>query len=710
MPGGAWHLLCLKVLRKVRFAFRTVVRGLTKEPEVSSRLVSRCLLFVITVLFVAHSAFAAKPSDSLLPTTTKGYLSIASMKQLGEQFDRSTFGQLASDPAMKPFVEDVKHQLRQQGLRQLEQLGLTWDELDGLPTGEVALAVIQVPGDDGAIALVADVTGHGPQAQAQLAKITDRLVKNGAKRLRRSATDQVIIFQLVGEPGRKPPLAAYILTNDLLIASDSVAVVDAMTQALAGQRTDVLATVPAYRAIMTRCEASAGSLAPNLRWFVEPFGYAETLRAAAPLREKHKGPDLLKVLKSQGFTAIQGAGGFVNFSAGTYELLHRTVVYAPPVTGHGPQDKDKYTLAARMLRFPAGGDLMPPSWVPSDVATCTTFNCDIQNAFSVIDTLVDEMVGDKVFHNMINSLRDDKDGPRVDIAKDIVAHLGSQVTIISDCAQPIGPKSERKLLSIPVDNEAVVGDAIRKLMELEKDARRREIDDHIIWEMVDSESEVPMLEIETPGLPTRKPESAPAHHTDRNERFFATSVICVANGRLFLSSHMDMLQRVLGDNNKPADQLASADDFRLVAAQAQALGLGPLSFRIFSRVDQEFLPTYELVRTGQMPRSETLLAKLLNSVAADGKDSPPRKQRIDGHDLPEFPAVQRYLGPGGTFVTSLDDGWMCTGLMMARQRVVATGPGDGGLQKIDAQPIKAEASTSLIDVGQLNSESSAATR
>jgi hypothetical protein len=167
-----------------------------------------------------------------------------------------------------------------------------------------------------------------------------------------------------------------------------------------------------------------------------------------------------------------------------------------------------------------------------------------------------------------------------------------------------------------------------------------------------------------------------------------------------------MLQRVLQDN-KPADQLASADDFHLVAAQAQALGIGPLSFRIFSRVDQEFLPTYELVRTGQMPHSETLLAKLLNSVAGDGKDAPPRKQRIDGHDLPEFPAVQRYLGPGGTFVTSLDNGWMCTGLMMAPQHVVAAGSGgdSGSIQKIDSQPVKADAGTSLIDVGQLEDKS-----
>jgi hypothetical protein len=41
---------------------------------------------------------------------------------------------------------------------------------------------------------------------------------------------------------------------------------------------------------------------------------------------------------------------------------------------------------------------------------------------------------------------------------------------------------------------------------------------------------------------------------------------------------------------------------------------------------------------------------------------------------------------------------------MARQHVVATAPGDGSLQKIDAEPVKTDTSTSLIDVGQLNAE------
>jgi hypothetical protein len=186
-----------------------------------------------------------------------------------------------------------------------------------------------------------------------------------------------------------------------------------------------------------------------------------------------------------------------------------------------------------------------------------------------------------------------------------------------------------------------------------------------------------------PGAPAAPVNiNAAGPSSNGNNRLFSTSAVCVANGNLFLASHMDLLEQVLSQP-KPAEPLAKTDDYRQVAAQAQALGVGPLSFRIFSRVDQEFLPTYELVRTGQMPQSETVLAKLLNSVLGDGKEGPPRKQRIDGHELPDFSVVQRHLGPGGTFVTSLNDGWMCTGLMMRRD---ASTPG-----AVAAEPGKKEA-------------------
>src|ERR1700733_4441331 len=97
------------------------------------------------------TAIAAKPADSLLPASTKGYLCVPDLCQLREQFNNSEFGKLANDPSLQPFVEDFKRQLRQQGIKQSEQLGLSWDELEGVPGGEVALAVVQVSVDEMAI-------------------------------------------------------------------------------------------------------------------------------------------------------------------------------------------------------------------------------------------------------------------------------------------------------------------------------------------------------------------------------------------------------------------------------------------------------------------------------------------------------------------------------------------------------------------------------
>ena len=45
-----------------------------------------------------------------------------------------------------------------------------------------------------------------------------------------------------------------------------------------------------------------------MRWFIDPLRYAETMRAASGGKKK-RGTDILKVLRNQGFDAIEGVGG-----------------------------------------------------------------------------------------------------------------------------------------------------------------------------------------------------------------------------------------------------------------------------------------------------------------------------------------------------------------------------------------------------------------
>ena len=121
---------------------------------------------------------------------------------------------------------------------------------------------------------------------------------------------------------------------------------------------------------------------PQIRWFIHPLGYAEAARAATPADRRRKGKSILEVLRNQGIGAVKGVGGFLDFAAEGYEMVHRTAVYAPL----------PYEKSMKMLVLPNGDDLAPQPWVPRDIATYTTLYFDIANAFENFGSLFDEAV------------------------------------------------------------------------------------------------------------------------------------------------------------------------------------------------------------------------------------------------------------------------------------------------------------------------------
>ena len=629
-----------------------------------SRLPSRiCLLALCcSLLFCVAKIQAAPRSEDLLPDTTKGYISVGDVGALRDAFNRSQWGQLLNDPVLQPFVEDFRRQLREKGIQRLENLGLAWEELAEVPGGEASVAMIQPGPGRMAVVVVVDVTGHEAQAQALLKKIDARLAARGAERL---PGDTTVVFQLPRPEGAQHDLqVAYSLSDNLLVASDDLEVLQAIEAARKSPRKDSLASLKSYHDIMARCQESAGATAPHLRWFVEPFGYVEMLRSTST-HEKRHGLDIYKILKNQGFTCIQGLGGFLNFSADGCELIHRTMVYAPPVKGH-EQSKEKYELAARMLCFPPAADLEPQPWVPARIATYNTFNLDIQTAFAASETLVDEVMAEKgVFHDVLDSLKNDPQGPKVDIVKDLIGNLKSRVTIITDYQLPIGPKSERLLAAVETNNEAVVAETVARTMK--GDARRREFEGHMIWEVTDEENDVPDIKIESPdgGVQHADKEADAADaKRSKDDKLMPNAAVCVAYGHVFVASHIDFLQQILHQAAEHGSTLAQCSDYRLVAEQTKRLSTGEPSVRLFSRTDEAYRPTYELVRTAQMPKAETLLGQALNAVLGDGKDGVPRQQKIDGRLLPPFDEVAHYFGPAGTTVTSEPSGWFVVGMTL----------------------------------------------
>ncbi|QDT00007.1 hypothetical protein [Adhaeretor mobilis] len=643
----------------------------TRTSSYATTLAAAFLLatLLLAILPQAAQLEAAVPADSLMSANTRGFASIADMAKLADNWNQTQLGQLVKDEAMKPFVQDMKRQLQRQLSGVKDKLGLELSDLMGVASGEVGLGMVERSGKRASMVMTVDVTGRLAEAEELLEKIEVELTN-------RKATKQItphdgIALTIYNVPNSrrdgKTREAVFFIHQEMLCASDSKTEAVEMIARFGNADTNTLTEVVPYQQTMRRCSQESGNLSPELRWFIDPFGYARAVRSLNPGR-KRMGKDYLKILTEQGFGAVQGAGGFVNLAVqGNYEILHRTAVYAPATT----TGDDKYTLAMRMMNFPNGGELLPKESIPRKLASYRTFNVDLKAAFDNFDSLFDAIAGyDDAFASMIKGLEEDPYGPRVKVRDEFIQHLGQRLTLVTDYELPITTSSERFLFSIDVTNQQAIANAVKKFMEADPDAHLRTLDGHQVWEIMEPEDDFEDLEIgivEFDPLAPAEPEvvdEAPASGISQ------ASAVCVADGKLMVASHMDFLRKVLQD--KPTEEtLAGAGDFNEVDAAMRQLLQGAVCARCFIRSDEAYRPTYELLRQGAMPRSKTLLGRVLNRMLTPPEDEDEgilRKQKIDGRTLPSFEVVRRYFSPGGTVVRSDEDGWFVVGAMLSKRQ------------------------------------------
>ncbi len=627
---------------------------------------AKILLFVATL---PAPLAAVEPSEKLLPDTTKGFLSVANVKDLVDHWNATKIGQLMQDPIMEPFRKDVQRQFEEQWVDAREKLGLTIDDLRGVPAGEVAVALLQPGPEQSALILLVDVTGNQEKAKELVKKATLNLIEEGSvKRTEKIANLDVDVFdvpkQNPDDEQERQRHAALVLHGDLLIVADNTEAIRAVLQRQAGTGLKSLADVPAFQAAMTRCAADAGKdNVPQIRWFMEMFGYAEAVRSGIPERDRRAGKPLTETLRNAGFSAISGVGGHVSFSTEGYEFIHRTVISAPR----------PYEKSMKMLTFPNEAGFVPQAWVPRDVATYTTTFVDIAKAFDNLGPLADEFIGDPgAWVDVLNGLREDPHGPRVDLKTALIDQLGTQVTIITDFAVPISTTSERILIAVEVKDEAAVAKALEKLLKADEAVVLRGdlpgLEKLMIWETVPPEekSVVPQISLGAPIFPGDDPLGQEAVEEEEFEGpgLFPNRAITVTNGQLFISSHLDFLVKIL-QQREERETLASAVDFQVIGKKVEELAKERCAW-VFSRTDKEYRATYELIRQGKMPESETMLGRMLNTVFGAAKKGVLRQQELDGSKLPDFDVVRRHLGTAGGFGVSEENGWFLKGFMLSK--------------------------------------------
>lgn len=620
-------------------------------------------LSLILALTTEGLAFAAPASDAILPASTVAFVSAADPADLEAKFNKTQIGQLAQDESMKAFVEQLEDQIDRKFGDIKERLGVTLDELRAAAGGELTSALIHRKDDEAAFALTMNVANHREQLEELLKKIDAHLLSKNAKKSTETVADtELTIYVVPATDDRAERTAVHFERDEMFVAVDNLAEARAIVERLASPGDGSLSTLNAYKEIQARCAKEAKDLKPDVKWFVDPFNFDLAMKTIDPPKgEERKGA--MQILREQGFDAILAVGGFVNLAVDAeHDVVHRTAVYAPPVSGRESQTQ-KYNLAMNILKFENGGNLQVEPWAPRMIAAYSTLNLDLLNGYDHVHTLFDAFSGyEGAFETTMEGFEKDPFGPKINIRNGLLKFLGQRVTMMTDYMLPITTDSERYLFAIEVNDPVALRRALEKLMDKDPDAERKDLNGTPYWEIVPEEEVHDLRGLEGAlGGPAREKE-------EDSERVLQRSAVSLHNNILLIASDVEFLKAAIA-GVPPSESLAASYDFEAVMQSLRTYAPNVQCSWSFCRTDESVRPVYELLRAGKMPESNTFLGRMLNELFTSEEEESRgklRQQQVDGKTLPNFELARRYFGPAGRSIRADEDGWFITGVVLSK--------------------------------------------
>ena len=635
-------------------------------------------------------------TQNLLPATTKAWISIPDAKDLSNRFDRSQFGELAKNKTLKPFADSLKKQIKDLIDQQNVRLNLDIEQLDGVNTGEICFAGVLREGGEHGVVFLMDVSDTRDKAVNLRNRITAKLIKRGATK--KEGTIQGVAythltldkpklfrkprntFQTIADVKGENKSSWMLVSNDESVFRD---VLRRLTNPDRIQAVQTLAAQPSFKAVMAQTDSEFDS---QINWFVDPFGYLELAQKIRDEEASSNIPrdDLAKKLANAGFDAFRGTGGQVALMTGEHEVLHKTFVYAKKLKAG--QEK-----VFELLDFNTNRDLphSMPVWVPEAASSVIIGDWNMQKALKAFGHFWDANTKPGSWEQLLIDLKQDPN-LRFDLAG-VVEQLGNRFVIVAASEKPIGPKSERVVISVLLKGQAKF--VFDNISRANPDARIIQVGPYKFIE-IDSTREDEGLKIEIEDFDSLDDlddldELEDDEDDDEDkQRFelFEKRYLVVSGNELLIANDKNYLKKILA---RKKSKLESAPDFiRIKTTLAEITDDTKVAWRQFGRLDKGLETNYEMMRRGEMASSQTMLARVVNQIfnnqaaenaRLEGKEfdaEAVRKQELDGTKLPaDFSkSIAPYLGPTGSVMEVLDEGWRITGVILNRDNGAAETP------------------------------------
>lgn len=603
----------------------------------------------------------------LLPASTAGVVRVPELPAFCDAWQQTQIGQLLASPEMQPFIDDQRERAASYLETLDRKIGVKPDDLYRMASGEVVVAWLAFEEDKRrpySLCIVADIRGMKEDADDAAEKIDAELKAGGATRKDLKNGDETIrVYRTKPKPGQlKIEEIALTWNEERFIAADREAVVTSLLDVRSGKLPQrAFSDLESYQKVLQDSSNAIKQVNEKdgtvcWEWYAQPFAMGRILREVFEY-DRRDDLDVIDLLERQGFGVIEAAGGVGVVAGKRFDILHRGVVLT----------SGKLSKAARMLQGANANRGPIPQWPTSDTGAFYRLNWDLESAFWAAESLVNDALGEDLFRPMIEGIRDDPEGPQIDIAKDFLPNLNGEVILVTDNTMPIGPESDRMLIALRIKNAAVVAKVVEKAMEVEADAIKLDVAEFDVWRVEQGEGDVDDIDAQLKALGFDDQFAQ-----DEVPPLLNHWAIAVVTGSkpdepdyLMFSSHSELLiklgQRVR--SGVAGDGLGSTAETKAVVQAIDDMQVKVVTFDGVFHPSISLRARYELLRKGELKDSDSLISNLLRRIVEEGEEG--RPDPIQASKLPPFDKIKQFLKSGGSFWQKSESGWSMTGFLMA---------------------------------------------
>ncbi len=404
---------------------------------------------VLCSCLIARGANLPRPAQ-LLPAETVVFAEVSNFTQLTEQFKKTNYYKLYKDPAMAPFIDDLKSKLDEKVRKSEDELVKAVLGMDALPSGRVAVALLPGPGQGFAKPHVLMIIEWG-EAKAKVQDVLDNVLAKAAKEGVRKKTEEyrgVNIIAAVHE-SEADFSPSYCFIDDCLIGSTN---------------SDLL------KPVIARIKGGGGVA------LADDGDYNTAIKAVGP----HHDIDLYVNLKQLKKLIIAedpaGKAGPIVSNLGLDNVI--SFSFAAGVARDGGSDSSGKALlrvdgekegVCKILEFDSAA-LRVPKFAPADFYCATYFNFNFKEAFDALGRIITGISPQMAAILYMPLVPASPDGqPGLTIKADVIDHLGSELlsfrSLDKSSSASAGPKIEI-VVAIATNNRAAIEGSLSRLHAL----------------------------------------------------------------------------------------------------------------------------------------------------------------------------------------------------------------------------------------------------